>query len=99
MNFTGRHRRLVTDCCDDTTCGGKGDRGRVKQRLSVYGHGLQRGIDAISMNECFPIVSLATRAKDKRVFGVIGDTNRLRDSMALCDPFENTQTAVYIPCG
>jgi hypothetical protein len=53
MNFTGRHRRLVTDCCDDTTCGGeRADRGRVKQRLSVYGHGLQRGIDAISMNEC-----------------------------------------------
>jgi hypothetical protein len=36
--------------------------------------GLQRGVDAISMNECLPIVSPATRAKDKRVFGVIGDT-------------------------
>jgi hypothetical protein len=32
--------------------------------------GLQRGVDAISMNECLPIVSPATRAKDKRVFGV-----------------------------
>jgi hypothetical protein len=37
--------------------------------------GLRRGsMDAISLNECLPIVSLSTLAKDKRVFGVIGDT-------------------------
>jgi hypothetical protein len=86
MNFTGRHRCLVTGCCDDTTCGMKG-------LLVVASNndylsmdvGLQRGVDAISMNECLPIVSLATRAKDKRVFGVIGDRNR---------PTEGTHTAL-----
>jgi hypothetical protein len=75
MNFTGRHRCLVNDCCDDETCGMQGLIAVASNNdyLSMDA-GLQRGIDAISLNECLPIVSLATRAKDKRVFGVIGDT-------------------------
>jgi hypothetical protein len=36
--------------------------------------GLRRGMDAISLNECLPIVSPVDAAKDKRVFGVNGDT-------------------------
>jgi hypothetical protein len=102
MNFTGRHRCLVTDCCDDTTCGMKGLIAVASNNdyLSMD-TGLQRGIDAISMNECLPIVSLATRAKDKRVFGVIGDTepaDRGDSYGAFVTPFEKHagDSRVYI---
>jgi hypothetical protein len=53
--FHRKHRCLVTDCCDDTTCGGKGLIAVASNNdyLSMD-VGLQRGIDAISMNECLP---------------------------------------------
>jgi hypothetical protein len=63
--------------------------------------GLYRGVNAINMNECLPIVSLATRARDKRVFGVIGDTesaDREDTFGAFVTPFEKQagDSRVYI---
>lgn len=71
-NFTGQHRCVVEDVPLETV---DEYEGRIvsanrNEYLKMSG-GIERGSNAITINECLPVVTLTTKAKDKACFGVI----------------------------
>jgi hypothetical protein len=92
LNFTGMHRCLVADChkhCMEDHVG-LIVVANANDYLSMD-QGLTRGVDSIVIDECLPIVCIAHKRADKRVFGVVGtvEGEERRDTYgAFSTPFE-----------
>ena len=70
--FTGQHRNIVKGV-NPTNIGtrvGLIVSADNNENIKVNG-GVERGLDAITINETIPYVSVTTKAYDKRVFGVV----------------------------
>ena len=70
--FTGQHRNRVkgVNPINIGTCVGLIVSADNNENIKVNG-GVERGLDAITINETIPYVSVTTKPYDKRVFGVI----------------------------
>jgi hypothetical protein len=70
--FTGQHRNIVKDVnpANIESFIGLIVSADNNENIKVNG-GVERGLEAITINETIPLVSVTTRAYDKQVFGVI----------------------------
>jgi len=75
MNFTGQHRTFVKDTPTNQLDDKEGLIVVADQNEFIkMSGGVAYGNDAITINESLPLVSLSTKAKDKRCFGVLSTT-------------------------
>jgi len=75
MNFTGQHRTFVKDTPTNQLDSKEGLIVVADQNEFIkMSGGVAYGKDAITINESLPLVSLSTKAKDKRCFGVLSTT-------------------------
>jgi hypothetical protein len=75
MNFTGQHRTFVKDTPTNQLDDKEGLIVVSDQNEFIkMSGGVAYGNDAITINESLPLVSLSTKAKDKRCFGVLSTT-------------------------
>ena len=75
LNFTGQHRTFVKDTPTNQLDDKEGLIVVADQNEFVkMSGGVAYGNDAITINESLPLVSLSTKAKDKRCFGVLSTT-------------------------
>jgi hypothetical protein len=69
--FTGQHRNIVTIIPSSIeSCIGLIVSANNNENIKVQG-GVERGLNAIEINETLPLLSITNTAKDKSVFGVI----------------------------
>ena len=69
--FTGQHRNIVTiNPTSIESCIGLIVSANNNENIKVQG-GVERGLNAIEINETLPLLSITNTAKDKSVFGVI----------------------------
>jgi hypothetical protein len=69
--FTGQHRNIVTiNPSTIESCIGLIVSANNNENIKVQG-GVERGLNAIEINETLPLLSITNTAKDKSVFGVI----------------------------
>jgi hypothetical protein len=76
MNFTGQHRSFPAD---DSLYPLASNIGKVVVATGMYQSmpltgNLVRGVSSITIAESLPLISLASRAKEKRCFGIVCDT-------------------------
>lgn len=103
FNFTGQHRCFIKDFSveDISSSVGLVVCATENNTINMSG-GLKRGKDAITISESLPIVTLASNAYDKRVFGVIAlveDPERREDAFgSFVTPLEKQpgDTRAYI---
>ena len=75
MNFTGQHRTFVKDTPTNQLVDKEGLIVSADQNEFVkMSGGVVCGNEAITINESLPLVSLATKANDKKCFGVLSTT-------------------------
>ena len=75
LNFTGQHRTFVKDTPTNQLDDKEGLIVVADQNEFIkMSGGVAYGKDAITINESLPLVSLSTKAKDKRCFGVLSTT-------------------------
>tara|TARA_B100000003_G_scaffold78654_2_gene70581 strand:+ start:2229 stop:4778 length:2550 start_codon:yes stop_codon:yes gene_type:complete len=75
LNFTGQHRTFVKDTPTSQLDTKEGLIVVADQNEFIkMSGGVAYGKDAITINESLPLVSLSTKAKDKRCFGVLSTT-------------------------
>ena len=70
--FTGQHRNMVKNMTPDNVEEYVGliVSADNEENIKVAG-GVERGLNAIEINETLPLLSITTKAKDKSVFGVV----------------------------
>ena len=75
MNFTGQHRTFVKDTPTNQLVDKEGLIVSANQNEFVkMSGGVVCGNEAITVNESLPLVSLSTKANDKKCFGVLSTT-------------------------
>jgi len=75
LNFTGQHRTFVKDTPTNQLDDKEGLIVVADQNEFIkMSGGVARGNEAITINESLPVVSLATKVKDKKCFGVLSTT-------------------------
>ena len=75
MNFTGQHRTFVKDTPTNQLVDKEGLIVSADQNEFVkMSGGVVCGNEAITVNESLPLVSLSTKANDKKCFGVLSTT-------------------------
>ena len=103
LNFTGQHRTFIKDV--PFTEAGDLEGLIVSANQNKYikmSGGIEAGSNAITMNESLPVVSISTKSKDKKCFGVISaseDPETREDqygSLVTVFDKESGDTRVYI---
>ena len=103
MNFTGQHRTFIKDTpfTEAENLEGLIVSADNNKYIKMSG-GIETGLNAITTNESLPVVSLSTKVKDKKCFGVISaseDPEKREDSFGnfvSVSEKENGDTRVYI---